>query len=717
MATFEQVTEALKRADAAGDVEGAKRLATVARDMQKTKVQPSQDQGYQLTPEDMKAVAFARENGAGPTNSVIQGATFGFADEMQSALSAPINALVRGGSLGENYDRSQAIHKATLQNEQEDHPASSLVAEIGGGVLSGGALAKNGLTLMNGGKGLWAKAGRGALEGMGYGAVSGAGHADAGHRAEGAAYGGAIGGLAGGVAAPVANAVGKAAAPVVKKGQDLARRVMHENPLAKQAGVSPSTYRTLREAVKGDLRGGGSPLAGAGDDAMLADVGPGSAGLLDAVGQVPGGRQVAQMNVGNRVTEASKRVTGALDDALGKPGESSSRALMIYGDKTNPLDLIYRRAYEKPIDYSSEVGRRIEGLIKGRVPKSAIKAANELMRTKGENSKQIMAKVADDGSVVFETLPDVRQLDYITRGLQDVAEITDGKGKLGGKTSLGQAYSSLAREIRIALKESVPEYKSALNSAADAIRTGNAREVGKIVLSPRMTREELAEVTSDMGGAELRKVSEGIRMQIDDTMANVKRAMTDTNMDAREAAKALGDLSGRANREKLTAVLGQAKAEKLFSEIDQADKAFQLRANIAQNSKTAPRQLFNDQNKAQAEDGILNKLRMGRPVASAQSLTQKLTGRTPADIDALANRNAEEIAQALTGPKGPGARRLAELLMKQEPASIERFARSMKLDPEIVKSLTRGMSAKAGGEAREFLKGPYSATPRTRASR
>ena len=667
--------------------------------------EPEKEQGYQLSLEDKAAVRRIRDSEILPsTDSIVQGATFGFADEMAAGLGAPLDALFSDRSMKESYDHSMATSEYRRELEQKEKPIRSMIGEIGGGVLTGGTLAKGGLTLMNGGKGLLAKTGRGAVEGALYGGASGIGHADSGNRLEGMAYGGALGGLFGGAAPAVANVASKALSPVVKKGQALARRALHENPTAKQAGLSPNTYRTLRETVQADMRGGTNRLAAAGDDAMLADAGPGSAGLLDAVGQVPGGRQIAQTNVGNRVTEASKRVTSALDDALGKPGESSSRALRVYGDKTNPLSLIYKRAYSKPIDYSSETGRHIEGLVKGRVPKAAIDAANSLMRVKGETSKQIMAKVADDGSVVFETLPDVRQLDYITRGLNEVSDVANGKGKLGGTTPLGQAYSSLSREIRIALKEAVPEYKDALNVAADAIRTVKAREAGKIVLSPRMTREELSEVLSDMGGAELRKVSEGVRMHIDDTMANVKRAMTDTNMDAREAAKALGDLSGRANREKLTALLGPEKAQRLFGEIDQADKAFQLRAGMAQNSKTAPRQLFNDQNKAQAEDGIINQLRMGKPVASAQSLARKAMGRTPQHMDAIASKNAAEIADALTGPRGENMKKLAALLMKKEPKGIEQVAKAMKLDPEVAKTLMRGLAIKAGGEAKEFIK-------------
>lgn len=653
-----------------------------------------QDPGYQLSLEDKAQVRDLRGSQFLPSaDPIIQGATLGFADEMAAGLGAPIDALLSDRSMGESYDRSMAIQDYKRGLESEEKPIRSMIGEMAGGVMTGGALAKGGLTFLGGGaRPLASRVGRGALEGAAYGGVAGMGQADTGEILQGAGYGAALGGTLGG-AIPLATAgIGAGAG----KAGRLASRLMHENPTAKQAGLSPTNYNTLKGALADDLSGGVNRISAAGDDAMLADAGPGAAGLLDAVAQVPGGRQVALANVGARVGAASKRIGGALDDALGKPGESSSRALRVFGDKSNPLDLIYKRAYSKPIDYSSETGRRIEGLVKSRVPKGAINAANQLMRLNGESSKQIMAKVADDGSVIFETMPDVRQLDYITRGLNQVADVADGKGALGGTTALGRAYSGLSREIRIALKESVPEYKDALNVAADAIRTVKARDVGKIVLSPRMTREELAETLSDMGEAELRKVSEGVRMQIDDTMANVKRAMTDTNMDAREAAKALGDLSGRANREKLSALLGPEKAQRLFAEIDQADKAFQLRAAMAQNSKTAPRQLFNDQNKAQAEGGIVNQLKMGQPIGSARSLTQKLFNRTPQDLDAMASNNAKQLAEALTGRRGAEAGKLAKLLMKQEPEAISNLAKKLRLDPKTIDNLLRGMSVETG---------------------
>ncbi|MCZ4089323.1 hypothetical protein [Sinorhizobium psoraleae] len=145
----------------------------------------------------------------------------------------------------------------------------------------------------------------------------------------------------------------------------------------------------------------------------------------------------------------------------------------------------YRIAYEQPINYADPRGQAIEQVIKTRVPQSAINEANALMRVEGASSKQILARVADDGTVTFEQLPDVQQLDYITRGLNEAAKKGEAAGAMGGQTALGRAYEGLSREIRSTLRDLVPEYGQALDVAADAIGQSKAVELGSKALSRR----------------------------------------------------------------------------------------------------------------------------------------------------------------------------------------------------------------------------------------
>ena len=69
---------------------------------------------------------------------------------------------------------------------------------------------------------------------------------------------------------------------------------------------------------------------------------------------------------------------------------------------------------------------------------SDLRNAERAMRREGQPSRQIMAKLDDAGNVVeYETLPDVRQIDYITRALNDV--ITEALRRPKGSKTTARA--------------------------------------------------------------------------------------------------------------------------------------------------------------------------------------------------------------------------------------------------------------------------------------
>jgi hypothetical protein len=328
---------------------------------------------------------------------------------------------------------------------------------------------------------------------------------------------------------------------------------------------------------------------------------------------------------------------------------------MIYGDKTNPLKLIYQRAYDTVIDYSSAAGRKLESIVNNRVPKEAIDAANKLMRLapEGEQGMQILVKPSKDGTVIFEKMPTVQQLDYITRGFNQIASTGEGQGAMGGNTQLGALYKRLSGDIRVLLKELVPEYRHATNAAADMIRSKTARELGETVLAARTKRSDLAVDLLGMGDAEMRKVAEGVRMQIDDAMANVKMALTDTNIEVREAYFMLKNMSSRAAREKLEMVLGREVTETLLAELDRSLKAFELKAATSRNSATHVRRVIDEYARDQIGSGAIDVLREGRPVDAAQTLARNLLGRSAADKARVTDAVYGSLARSLTSNPRP----------------------------------------------------------------
>jgi len=407
----------------------------------------------------------------------------------------------------------------------------------------------------------------------------------------------------------------------------------------------------------------------------------------------------ARRVVDDRVADATRRVGQALDDRLGIPGQSTSRALVPFGDP-NPLKGLYARAYDTPIDYTSQLGRQIEDMVNQRVPKAAIDRANELMRVQGLKSKQIAARIQDDGTVIFDRMPDVMQLDYITRGLQQVAREADGKGAMGGTTPVGRAYAELAGTIRQNMRELVPEYGQAVDAARNIILSGKAREAGMTLLRPSTTRADVQKLVATMTPEQRLKVREGVRMQIDDTLANVKRTMSDPNVDAREAYSALTNLSSRASQEKVAMVIGEKEAASLFRELDSAARAFNLRANVAANSRTFGRGAVDERIGAQFTDGIINQARQGKPIASAQGVAQGMLGRSAGDIANLKDEAYGDIVAALL-QRGPQARKTIEGLQREPQLVTGPTEKYSELARRLLRGSGLAISGPAGSAVRE----------------
>ncbi len=570
-------------------------------------------------------------------------ATFGFGDELASYLGSALSGEPRDKVLGEM--------RGDQREAQAQNPGSYLTGQIGGGVAqalaTGPALASvryAGSTLIP--RAVAGMADAGVLAGL-HGLGSGT---DMGSRLkEGAVEAGT--GAAVGALFPLAQAG-------ASKGYQAISNARASKPIAKQAGASPEALRLLGNVMEGDGSLGPQGQAGmsaAGSEAMLADAGPNARAVLDTAIQRGGpGAVTARNAIAARTARSARDTIGALDATLGQPkGVTASRTAIRTGS-AGARSNAYDDAYGAAIDYADPRGQAIESIIKTRVPQSAINEANALMRAEGNQSRQILANVADDGTVTFETLPDVRQIDYITRGLNEVADQADGAGKLGGTTAKGRAYSNLSRELRDNLKELVPEYAKALDTAADPIRRSKAVELGSRLLSPSMTRDQVEEAVSGMTGPEKEALAQGVRSRLDDIMANVTRTVQDGDTSAREAVKAIKDLSSRANREKLSLAIGEGKARRLFDELDRAATSFDLKASVTENSKTFARQATERRIGELTQPGAIGKAAQGEPIKATKRIVQALTGMTPERIRGKEDAVYSEIAKLLTRQGGAG---------------------------------------------------------------
>lgn len=394
---------------------------------------------------------------------------------------------------------------------------------------------------------------------------------------------------------------------------------------------------------------GASTIRASGPGGMLVDAAPSAIGVLDtAIARGGPGAGGARAAIETRAANANATINKALDDSLGAPAGVKATETGIRKGTAAARDAAYKRAYASPIDYSSPTGMQIEGMV-SRVPKGVIDLANKLMQVEGRQSGQILAKVADDGTVTFLRMPDVAQLDYITRALNTAAKSTEGTGAMGGMTDMGRAFGNLARDIRDATRTAVPAYDDALRTAAHPIQQREALRFGEDLLSPGLARDEAREVIEGFTKPQMDMVRQGVRSKIDEVLANVTDIVSNPNIDAKEAMKAVRDLSSRAARDKIRMIIDDpAASNRLFAELAKAQKSLELRANVATNSRTYGRTVADEAVREVADGGAVGALLRGEPLQAGKRTIQNITGRTPAGQRALGDDVLAELANTLT---------------------------------------------------------------------
>ena len=403
-------------------------------------------------------------------------------------------------------------------------------------------------------------------------------------------------------------------------------------------------------------------LQRAGETGMLADADKAIAEVLDASMTAAGSGGVsARRAVTERVQQESEQLSGAMTRALGREPTGMRTAAEEAAARHAPMTrLAYAEAYAQPIDYLSSAGERIEAVL-ARIPdqykQRAFAAANDLMQIDGVRNQQMRAIIGDDGGVVFEEMPNVVQLDYLKRALQDIAYGPDFMPALATKPQgVGGKLNALAGELRGALGDAVPQYDQAVRRGGDAIRERLSGEMGVRLLNANVTREEVMEAVRGASATELNAMLLGLRNQIDEIMANVKMSINQGDVESVGAArKLLRDLSSAANKQKLEMLLPPQRYNALMKKLTEIRSAFELQGELAVGSKTAQRQdLFNMIDELTAP-GMIRSAARGEPLKAGQRVIQFLTGETDEAMQARRSEIFKEVADTLTTIRGRDA--------------------------------------------------------------
>lgn len=710
MATYAEFMDAARRADAAGDSYAAKRFLELALEQKPQK--PQAEQGRTLIATVGKdGKIFKDGNGAmsftspgystndpervaqlmkGATPAEVAQSTTDQLTIAQNPFAARAQQVVEGApfigsyadeAVGTVNPRARDAMRATSGAMRREKPGESLGLNLAGSVagavpmaVAAGPAAMAKVAQAGSKVGQSARAGLlGALTGGTEGVVYGAGEGKTGdERADNAASQGVLGSVFGGVLG--------AGAPVV---ESMARNVIEGlrksdvAAISKRFGISKNAAKVIKQYIDADdIAGAQRAIQAAGDEAMLGETSKGAMSLLDAAA-ASGGKAEGVVNdaIEGRVSRANGAFRTAADDTLGAPVGGMRTAADEISARTAPQrQAAYDAAYASPIDYAAPEGRAIEEVLSRIDPATlgkAVRKANERIAWDGKGAKQIMAKLDADGNLIgFEELPNVRQLDILKRSLQEVAE--GDRNALGRMGPEGTFRSEQARAVRDATARAAPAYGDAVAIGGDKIAEENALMIGNNLLRTSTKREDVARAMVGASVDERAAAKAGLRQAIDDTMADVRAAISDPNVEARQVRKILGDLSSQSSRDKVRMVLGEDEAAKLFERIDTLATGFNLRAAVSENSRTARRQAIQStvSDVANPNTGPVGKLKEGSPIGAVQDVVRLATANTP---EAQAMREAgvwEDIAKVLTGVKGNSAAEAMKFIRKAADGQV-----------------------------------------------
>lgn len=412
--------------------------------------------------------------------------------------------------------------------------------------------------------------------------------------------------------------------------------------VGREIGAKEQALGLISEAARMDAPTAAANLQRAGRYGSLGQMGPATRNLLDlAASSTSEGAAIARQNIEEVAGLAGSQFNDLLDVSLGGPQAAQQLQDLLMEGTATVRRTEYDKAYQAPIDYATAQGRRLQELL-GRLDSGVIARAERLMRLEGQPSRQILAQLDDAGNVIgFETLPDVRQIDYITRALKDVSPTAapEEKGVL----------RALSGDIRKTLDEIVPQYKTARDIAGDVISLRDAIDFGSKMLNPKTTRYEVQQIVDGMSKSELTGLKQGLRGQIDEMMANAKSSLTDPNQDAREMIKPLKDMLSRASKEKIGIILGD-EAPAFLRQLDEVYSAMSMRAGVAQQSKTAIRDMAKEAAKERIEPTMGQLMGERGPFTGAFEALRREATQTPSQQRAFETLMGE-IAEPLTRQK------------------------------------------------------------------
>jgi hypothetical protein len=621
MATYDEVMQALRNADAAGDTQAAQRLAQIANGMR-----PIQS-----------------EYGYG--RAALQGLTMGFSDEAEARFRA---------SRGEgSYEDILASLRQAKQRFEQEAPIGSTLAEIAGSVPTmalGGLGAARMMATIPGAAARMSPLLTGttgaATTGAVSGAISGAGQAEPGERTAGAGTGAAMGAVMG----PVGQAATGIARGAVSKGLEVGKSVVGADATAqfqrradvkllqalRRDGLSPQEAANRLQTIQA---GGYKP------ETIVEVGGKNTRALADVVSKYPGASQVAEELAEQRMAGQAGRVISDLERVLGRREAARDVAEDLINRRNRSSGPLYQQAY-------SEGGviqdPRIDKLMELSAFKDAYKTARELAEFDGLNLPANVEDLKRLGGF------DLRTLDYIKRGLDDVLYVKAVPTSGTGKQVIARLKEKRKEFVDIVDEVGPASYRQARQAFAGPTEVRDAIEAGQKFtrLSPNQLERDFAKLSpAEKEGFQL-GVLESIRQ-------NAEKGADGSDVLRRVWASP-------EKRKQLQVILGNDQFRDLSNSLARENVIRRTDATMTRGSQTMERQLL--QREFEGTDELLPLIRQRGPIGgTGEYLLRTMTGPGQPTAEALAptlfSTDVQRQMQELTRLQS-----LDELLRRQAAA-------------------------------------------------
>jgi hypothetical protein len=592
--------------------------------------------------------AAQRERMQGASGGI--GATLtGFADGVPVVGPALLGAGQRGAAIastiinGGTYDENLKLAQGLTQDAQDAHPWLTTGANVAGAVAGTAPLIAAAPAAFGAGTGgVMARSGASALSGS---VLSGT---DAAVRSGGDIDKTALGaGMGFGL-----GAIGPAAGGLIGVGARKVRNAFINRSAAASAGTTPKVVRGLADLAARDgldANAMRSALDDLGPEAMLMDIGPGLQGRAGGIAATPGrGQAVIRSALADRQAGANARIGQVIDETLGPNVVPSQVEAGIKGNQRN-LGALYDEAFKgaKAVD-TRPIAEGLEA-----------QAVN--LRGDAQAAVQRVRSMLDISGAPGNLDPNPSTL-FQTR------QAIDGMMAAESNPQVIRALTTARAQIDDELARTVPNLKAVDASYAELARQREALARGQTVLDSKRTSPRPSELAAEvLAGAEPQglqigpsavpfRMSQGARAEVDRILGN--------NANDISALNKLIKTEGDWNRSRLATLFGEEEAGKLFKALE-AERVFaDTNSTVTRNSETARRALAAGEGQAgdtdlirqaaavggltavpramaiKAGDRIFNALMSGRKEALESGMSEVLSSRNRAILEALRTREA-----------------------------------------------------------------------------